>query len=104
MSTRIPRRLSRAEAAAVHHLLARSALADCPGTAALVVLTDEGDLTLGDLNMWPWSSGEEVLLEVLRFIVGEAVRFPELSKVDDHERLVVREAMRLLCREPAGAS
>jgi hypothetical protein len=95
-STVIPRRLSKPEAAAVRHLLRRSALSDCPGTLGRVVLDDQDDLVLRSFDTWSFSSGEEVLLDVVRFIVGEPVRWPELSKVDDFNAQIVRESMRLL--------
>ncbi len=96
MSTVIPRRLTPAEYAAVRHLLVRSALADCPGTLGRITLTDDGDLTIQRVDDWGFSSGEEILIDVVRFLVGEPVRFPELGKVDDFNAQIVRESLRLL--------
>lgn len=100
-STVIPRRLSGPELRAVRHLLTRSALADTPGRIGRLQLTDDGDLYLArDLeDGWRWSGGELVLLDVVRFVVGEPVRWPDLSKIDDLNRQVVREAVRMLARE-----
>ncbi len=93
--TTIPRRLTPQEHAAVRHLLQRSALASCVGVEGRIDLSDDGDLTVQRLSDWGWSSGERVLIEVLLHILGEA-RWPDIGKVDDHNRQVVREAMRLL--------
>lgn len=98
-STVIPIRLSTPEAAAVSHLLEHSALASCPGTADRVRLSFDGDLTMCDVASWPWSDGEKELIRVLRFLVGEEIRWPALVHLDDTQRLVVREALRLLGRE-----
>ncbi len=99
--TSIPRRLTPPEFAAIQHLLARSALADCQGTLGRVSLSDEGDLVIRDLAGWRWSSGETVLLDVLRFVVGDDVRWPDLNKLDDHNQQVVREAIRMLAEGEA---
>lgn len=96
MPSTIPRRLSRNEAAAVRHLLRRSALCTCVGVPDRVRLTEDDDLVIGDLADWRFSTGELVLLDAIRFIVGEPMRFPELSKVDDHNAQIVRESLRLL--------
>jgi hypothetical protein len=98
--TVIPRRLSPPEHRAVKHLLERSALGSCAGTQGRIHLSPDGDLTLQRLDDWPFSSGEEVLVDVLRFLIGTATRWPDLAKVDEHQQLIVRESMRLLVREP----
>lgn len=93
--TTIPRRLSATEHAAVRHLLDRSALASCAGIPDRVRLTDDGDLTVQGLADWRFSSGEWVLLEVLAHLLGEG-RWPDIDRLDDRNRQVVRESMRLL--------
>jgi hypothetical protein len=99
MSTTIPRRLSHQEKAAVGHLLRYSALSSCVGVPGRIVL-DGHDLTIRDLSSWSWSGGERVLLEVLLHILGEA-RWPDIGKCDDHERQVIREALRFLALDEA---
>lgn len=94
--TVIPRRLNPPEHRAVRHLLQRSALNECPGTLGRVILTDEGDLTIQRLDTWGFSSGEEILIDVVRFLVGEAVRWPPIEKVDEFNQQIVRESLRLL--------
>ena len=99
--TVIPKRLTEHERAAVRYLLQHSALADCVGTEGRVIL-DGHDLTLQRLDTWTFSSGELVLLDVLKFAIGEAVRLPDLDRLDEDNQRVCAEAFRLLV--PNGAT
>ncbi len=100
--TSIPRRLTPPEHAAVRHILARSALADTPGRIGRLILTDAGDLTMQRLDTWRWSSGEVVLLDVLKFILGEG-RWPDISRLDEPNQQVVRKAIGMLAEGQARA-
>ncbi len=100
--TSIPRRLTPPEHAAVRHILARSALADTPGRIGRLILTDDGDLTMQRLDSWRWCSGEVLLLDVLKFVLGEG-RWPDVSRLDEPNQQVVREAIRYLAEGEASA-
>ncbi len=95
--TTIPRRLTPPEHAAIRHILARSALADTPGRIGRLILTDDGDLTVQRLDTWRWSGGEVVLLDVLKG------RWPDISRLDEPNQQVVREAIRMLAEGEASA-
>ncbi len=104
-STSIPRHMTPPEAAAVKHLLRRSALADCHGTLGRLFLTnDDTAIVIRDLTGWGWSSGELVLIDAVRFVLGtDGVRWPDVSRLDEPNQQVVREAIRYLAEGEASA-
>jgi len=82
--------LSVPQAVAVADVLSRSALALCPGVDGRVMLGD-GVLMVSP-HGWSWSSGELVLLAVLVHICGDGP-LPDLARLDEPNREVVREAL-----------
>jgi hypothetical protein len=88
--------LTQPEAAAVRVLLTESALSTCAGLNGRVDL-DHRTLHLSTED-WSWSSGERVLLDVVCFLAGLRVHWPDIRVVDEHEQAVVRSAVRALVR------
>jgi hypothetical protein len=85
------------EADAVAVVLSESALSVCAGIEGRAFL--DGDvLHMRDLDSWSWSSGELVLLAVVRYLAGLPGDWPDIRVVDEHEQAVVRSAVRALVR------
>lgn len=89
------RHLSGPEFDAVSILLNASALSFCVGVDDRIDLTGR-TLIVESLDTWRWSSGEELLLQVLLHLLGEESMPCDLSHLDEPNQIVVGQALALL--------